>query len=154
MSKRYTIAVDFDGVLHSYISPWKNAQTIPDPPVEGAMEWLRGISNKYDIAITSTRNKTWLGRRAMRSWIKENLCEVVYKWAAKSNFLAHNFTGLDCEDEVHLMVEDIMRKITFPKYKPPALIYLDDRAIRFEGPRSFPTSEMIRKARPWNKVSK
>ncbi len=31
--ERYTVAVDFDGVLHAYISPWVNAHTIPDPPV-------------------------------------------------------------------------------------------------------------------------
>ena len=35
--------------------------------------------------------------------------------------------------------------------KPPALIYLDDRAIRFTGPGSFPTVDDIWKAKPWNK---
>lgn len=33
--------------------------------------------------------------------------------------------------------------------KPPTLVYLDDRAIRFEG--TFPTAQDIHNARPWNK---
>jgi hypothetical protein len=35
--------------------------------------------------------------------------------------------------------------------KPPALIYLDDRAVRFTGPGSFPSPEDIHRARPWHK---
>lgn len=38
--QRYTLAVDFDGVLHQYTTPWSNAATIPDPPVDGAIAWL------------------------------------------------------------------------------------------------------------------
>jgi hypothetical protein len=151
LSKRYTIAVDFDGVLHSYASPWVNAHTIPDPPVEGALEWLRGIVAKFDIAIYSTRNHYWRGRRAMRRWLREHLYGVVYTWAAAKGLMDHHFAHIDDQDEVELMVDDIMRCVSFPKKKPAALIYLDDRAVRFEGPGHWPTVDDIHRARPWNK---
>jgi hypothetical protein len=41
--------------------------------------------------------------------------------------------------------------VTFSARKPPALVYLDDRAMRFEGPGTWPSVEEIHKARPWNK---
>lgn len=37
--------------------------------------------------------------------------------------------------------------LTVTHEKPAALVYLDDRAIRFEG--VFPTKEEIHRARPW-----
>ena len=146
---RYTIAVDFDGVLHSYTSPWVNARTIPDLPVPGAMDWLRKITDRFDVAITSTRNHQWFGRAAMKRWLLEHLYHVVYEWALEAHLLDRHFTHIDDEDAVDRMVEDIMRKISFPKHKPPALVYLDDRAMRFEG--TFPTAQEIHQARPWNK---
>ena len=36
-----TILLDFDGVIHSYTSGWKGAGVIPDPPVPGAIDFLR-----------------------------------------------------------------------------------------------------------------
>ena len=70
MGNRYTVAVDFDGVIHSYLTPWKNAHTIPDPPVDGAIVWLWEILQSFDVVIFSTRCKSWRGRRAMRQWLK------------------------------------------------------------------------------------
>jgi len=128
LAKRYTIAVDFDGVIHRYDSPWINAHTIPDLPVAGAMNWLSNMIQTFDIVIFSTRCKTWRGRLAVRRWLRDH----------SGNFY-HESMG-------HVGVEDI--RLSFKK--PPALIYLDDRAIRFQG--IFPTkSEIIYMARPWNK---
>ena len=70
--ERYTVAVDFDGVLHSYTSPWIDAETIPDPPVSGAIEWLRDVAQKFNVVIFTTRGKTPEGQRAVRHWLHEN----------------------------------------------------------------------------------
>ena len=119
--ERYTIAVDFDGVIHSYTSPWVAAHVIPDPPVDGAIEWLMRMADQFDIVIFTTRGKTWRGRRA------------VLRWLHKKSFYLY----------------DAEIKVTAKK--PPCLIYLDDRAVRFEGPGTFPTADEIHRARPWNK---
>jgi hypothetical protein len=118
LGERYTIAVDFDGVIHSYINPWVNPHTIPDLPVVGAIDWLSSISQKFDVVIFTTRARTWRGRRAIRKYLNSYGCLNVDKM-----------------------------KIT--DRKPAALIYIDDRAWRFEG--TFPTSQQIHEARPWNK---
>jgi hypothetical protein len=116
--KRDTICVDFDGVLHSYTSGWKGGTVIPDPPVPGAIEWLARIHEKYEIAVLSTRTREAGAADAMRAWLREN--------------------GL---------APEIVDRLSFPRSKPPAKIYLDDRGWRFEG--SFPTLEEIAAFRPW-----
>lgn len=126
--QRYTVAVDFDGVIHRYDSPWINAHTIPDAPVDGAIEWLWFTMQKLDVVIFSTRCKTWRGRRAVRRWLKRYSDGRWYEYPGG---------GYGLED-VRLSYE-----------KPPALVYLDDRAMRFEG--TFPTVQQIHAAKPWNK---
>jgi len=125
--KRYTVSVDFDGVIHEYCTPWINAHTIPDRPVPGAIEWLFHTIQKMDIVIFSTRCKTWRGRRAMKAWLK-NHAEGVW-WPSPDSI------GLE--------------EVKFSYTKLPALVYIDDRAFRFEG--FFPTIEQIHKLKPWNK---
>src|SRR5690348_3599913 len=80
--KNPIICVDFDGVVHSYSSGWKGVSVIPDPPVPGAIEWIRdhlpvpdelggSVCGPYEgpiVQIYSSRSKSWFGRRAMRRW--------------------------------------------------------------------------------------
>jgi hypothetical protein len=113
---RYTIAVDFDGVIHSYTTPWIDAVTIPDPPVKGAIPWLNSISEKFNVVIFTTRAKTFEGAAAVANWLADR-GHIPYLVTAE---------------------------------KPAALIYLDDRAYRFDG-SNFPTADEIHRARPWNK---
>jgi hypothetical protein len=142
--RRYSICVDFDGVLHSYLSPWKNARTIPDPPVPGAIEWLVDISNHFDVAIFTTRNHQWGGRRAIKAWLRHHLREHFWPWVAK----VAKSTHMDADDEAaDVLARDVLDRLSFPKHKPAALVYLDDRAWRFAG--TFPTKEQIHQARPW-----
>lgn len=129
-TERFTVAVDFDGVLHSYTTPWVNAYTIPDPPVPGALQWLHSTLQDFNVVIYSTRCKTWRGRRAIKGWLYANAPDLWYESGVPSD------RGLE---DVQLSYQ-----------KPPALIYVDDRAWRFEG--VFPTREEIRR-RPW-KVAK
>lgn len=130
--RRYTIAVDFDGVIHSYEQPFIAKHVIPDGPVPGALDWLAGMTRHFDVAIMSTRNSSWRGRRAMRRWLFENDSDG---WDSYAMW----------QDQAPL------GRVVFPKRKPPALAYLDDRALRFNGPGTFPTVGQIHDARPWNK---
>ena len=129
--KRWTVAVDFDGVIHSYTSPWINAHTIPDPPVDGAIEWLHQMVQQFKVVIYSTRCKTWRGRRAMQRWLKEHAGGIWYE--------GPGYDGLE--------------DVTFSAGKPPALVYVDDRAYRFTG-ENWPTAEEVHRLRPWNKPAK
>lgn len=99
----YTIAVDFDGVLHSYISPFSE---IPmDPPVPGAINWLKElVKSDLKVAILSTRNSSENGPEAVRKWLKDN--------------------GL---------TDSEIATITFPKDKIRATLYIDDRGYNFKG---------------------
>jgi hypothetical protein len=130
--KRYSVAVDFDGVIHSYTSPWVAPEHIPDPPVEGAIEWLNEIQKDFDLVIFTTRGSTTEGRAAVREYL-----------------YAHGFVQAgEHEDELY--------RITLPVVtaeKHAALVYVDDRAYRFEGPGTFPTTQQIYAAKPWNKRS-
>lgn len=111
------IVIDFDGVLHSYVSGWQGAATISDAPTTGALDFVRGlIMAGWDVIVMSTRADSIQGREAMFEWLET--------WG---------FPGL---------------KVTHSK--PPALVYLDDRALRFDGPDDWPTMpEIERAARPW-----
>lgn len=95
-----TVVFDFDGVIHSYMSGWKGAEKIPDPPVpgiQGAIAELRKLG--YRVVVVSTRCSTAEGMGAVRHYLRDN--------------------GID--------VDDVQTE------KPPALCYIDDRAIRFDG---------------------
>lgn len=72
MTGKYTIAVDFDGVIHSYTSPWVAPDVIPDPPVPGAIDWLNEIDAKLTVVIFTTRGATLEGRSAVRNWLWDN----------------------------------------------------------------------------------
>lgn len=127
---RYTICVDFDGVLHSYDSPYIARHVIPDPPVKGALCWLYGIIQKFDVVILSSRTKTWRGRHAIRRWLKENAGNLY--WPSPDTAYG---------------IESVKLQAT----KPPALVYLDDRALRFTGD-NWPTVDEIHRLRPWHKA--
>lgn len=72
--EKYTICVDFDGVIHSYTSPWVSPEVIPDPPVPGAIDWLNEIQSKFAVVIHTTRAVTPLGQAAVVEWLDANGC--------------------------------------------------------------------------------
>ncbi len=122
MPYRKILCIDFDGVIHSYTSKWVDAITIPDVPVDGAIDWLTELveSGKYDVSIYSSRSKSADGIAAMCFWLSSY--------------------GMD---------DNILREISFPIKKPAAFLTIDDRAICFEG--KFPTQEEMDNFKPWNK---
>lgn len=151
-----TICLDFDGVLHSYKSGWQGPRTIADEPVPGAMAFLDEIidSEKYEVCIYSSRSRYFLGRKAMKKWLRKWLFiemltrhktftadEVIRDMAKKGSMM---------EEEYLLSgIWSTVNKIKFPKYKPAAFLTIDDRAICFTG--TFPTDREIESFVPWNK---
>ena len=118
---RKTVAVDVDGVIHSYTSKWSGPENLPDPPVPGVIEWLREMSKHFNLAIYSTRAQTKEGRWAIGDYLAE-----------------------------HGLENSIIVKIDISAGKPPAVIYVDDRGFHFTG-NNFPTKEEIDAFKPWNK---
>ena len=103
-NKTRTICVDFDGVLNSYTSGFKGPDVLPDPPVDGAIEFLKKASKAFKVVILSTRAENEKAITAMRTWLKKY--------------------GLP-EGEANAI------KIT--DKKPKATLYIDDRGWQFQG---------------------
>jgi hypothetical protein len=122
-----TLVLDFDGVLHSYTSGWQGVGVINDAPVPGAMEFLSEAIIDFEVNIYSSRSSSFVGRRAMKRWIKKHLFEY---WGAHP-----------------VMGDDLFSQIKFPSSKPPALVSIDDRAITFNG--TFPSLLTLREFKPW-----
>jgi hypothetical protein len=119
MQRRFSVGIDFDGVLHQYDGDWQGHDVIPGGPVDGAIEWLTKIAQHFDVWINSTRCATEAGCQAIREWLR------------------HYELPVDTEDA-----------ITISPDKKPCLIYVDDRGWRFDG-KNFPSPEQIHAARPW-----
>jgi hypothetical protein len=119
-SRKKTLVVDFDGVLHSYASGWKGPTAVPDAPVPGALDFLRSAIERFDVAVLSSRSREAGGIDAMKTWLVEH--------------------GLD---------PYVLGRLRFPRTKPPAHVYLDDRGWRFEG--TFPSLDAIDAFEPWHK---
>lgn len=121
--KKKIIAIDFDGVIHSYKSGWQGADVIPDAPVPGAIEWLGRLleDERFEVAIFSSRNHQAGGSKAMFLWLLSN--------------------GLP----LHLA-----DKLDMPDVKPAAHLTIDDRAFCFTG--SFPLPDEIANFEPWWKA--
>lgn len=117
-----TICIDFDGVLHSYSSGWKGVSMIVDPPVAGAIAWLKACiaDPNLDPVIYSSRSKEEAGVEAMMNWLL-----------------------------IHGLTTDEVLALDFPTQKPAAFLTIDDRAICFEG--TFPSGDEMRAFTPWNK---
>jgi hypothetical protein len=132
-----TLCLDFDGVIHSYHTPWENKWTIPDPPVVGAMaSIIYYLDEGFDVAIFSSRSSDLRGRAAMKEWLKN----AMYVHISTRPI----FAGNEPYD-----ANKILRKIKWPWFKPSAFVTIDDRAICFDG--TWPTGPQIRSFKPWNK---
>lgn len=128
---KYSIAVDFDGVIHSYTSPWVSAELIPDAPIPGAIAWLSEMVRHFNVIIFSARLTPHDNTEA--GWAKAQDA----KGAMLAWFRSHGMTPavlgqLELWDKPG---------------KPTALVYIDDRAYRFEG--EFPSKDTIHRLRPW-----
>jgi hypothetical protein len=126
------LCVDFDGVIHSYTSPWIDEATISDPPVPGALRWLWKATKSFRVVIYSSRSKLETGRAAMSQWLG--------RWSVDHEL---GIPGdWDCAP---------LAGIEFSAEKPAAFLTIDDRAICFDGDWSKLDPESLLGFRPWNK---
>ena len=116
------LCLDFDGVIHSYTSGWKGADVIPDPPVPGAMDFIREAQKHFTVAIFSSRSNQPGGLDAMKDYVALN-SEIGFR--------------------------DPIEGIEWPLEKPPAMVTIDDRALTFDG--TWPEIETLKAFQPWNK---
>ena len=130
MDRKPILCLDFDGVIHSYSSGWKGADVIPDPPVEGAIAFMLGALNHFDVVIFSSRSNQPGGLKAMQAWLRQHAGAAWYP----------SPSGAGLED------------VRFSTEKPSAMITLDDRAITFDG--TWPSFEELKAFQPWNKRPK
>ena len=98
-TKRLTICLDFDGVIHSYQSGWQGAGIVADPPIHKVDVAIRRLRKDFRVVVHSARCNTEEGRNAIANWLVKHKIEV---------------------DEVC-------------EHKPPAHVYIDDRAVAFTG---------------------
>lgn len=63
-----TVCLDFDGVIHSYTSGWQGVTAIPDRPVPGAKEAIEELSERFIVAIYSSRSGQPGGIEAIKQW--------------------------------------------------------------------------------------
>ena len=115
MKYQPNVVLDFDGVIHSYVSGWQGVDVVPDPPVPLIDEEIKRIrAAGYRVVVVSTRCATPEGMGAVRRYLRENGIEV----------------------------DDVAAE------KPPAKVYVDDRALLFDGnPKGL--LEKIQQFRPW-----
>lgn len=122
------LCLDFDGVVHSYSSGWAGADVIPDPPVEGVFAFIATVLDAgWEVCIFSSRSHQHGGKRAMQRWLREHAGNMWYDSPAGKG----------------------IENVTFPDYKPSALVTIDDRAICFTG--EWPSFDSIKNFKPWNK---
>ena len=143
------LCLDFDGVIHSYTSRWQGASVIPDPPVPGALEFIREATKIFDVQIFSSRSHQWGGKRAMKQWLRHHYREMFWQILAIGQVTTDSWTHCDIDEDAYEWGAHVVQQIKFPWFKPPAKVTIDDRAITFTG--VWPELAQLDKFKPWNK---
>ena len=120
---RRTIAIDFDGVVHDYTEGWRDG-VIYGYAVPGAIRSIiRLLQQGYDVVLFTTRvNPGLQDSEQQRSRIDDWLLKMVHEEIDPPlGSLPEGFTS----------APDIVSRVVVTCVKPPAIAYIDDRAIRF-----------------------
>lgn len=101
------VAIDFDGVIHLNSKGFHDG-TVYDPPIEGAIEAIKWFASQgLDIVLFTAKVKP--DRPLVNGKTGE---ELIWEWLAKY--------------EINSYIKEITCE------KPRAIVYIDDRGIRFE----------------------
>lgn len=131
----YTVAVDFDGVIHDYHLGWHDG-TIYGRVIPGAVEALKELMSKYSVFIFTAREPEaimpWLQNLGFDVTIDErcSTClgdgrEVEWVNGQKPECKA-------CKGSGKLMFWNLQGQLLVTNRKLAAAAYIDDRGIRFE----------------------
>ena len=115
-----TICIDFDGVIHDYNKGWQDGE-IYGEPLQGSLESIENfLEEGYDVAILSTRATMDHGKGAsqIEGWLRRKYVEL---------FRSRGMTPAAATNSAVQFVG----RILITSEKPPAIAYIDDRAIRF-----------------------
>jgi len=131
-----SIALDFDGVLHADMQGTGTWYVISEGPTPGAMEKLNELvrcDQIETIYIFSLRCGNQQGIDAMAKWINEEYLKIY-----------------------PMPLEEFRRlffKVGFTFNKPHVNIYIDDKAMNFNGDWSDPqySLESLLNFKPWNR---
>lgn len=104
--EKNTIAIDFDGVIHSFELGFHDG-TIYGTPIEGAIESIKKLSQKYKLVLYTAKAKS--DRPLVNGKTGK---ELVLDWLKKYN-IDHYFNDVTAE-------------------KPRCICYIDDKAINFK----------------------
>lgn len=101
-----TIAIDFDGVIHSFELGFHDG-TIYGTPIEGSIEAIKRIAKKYTIVVYTAKAKQ--DRPLING---KTGTELVWEWLKKYK------------------LDEYIKDITAEK--PRCICYIDDKAIQFK----------------------
>tara|TARA_R100000697_G_scaffold93766_1_gene105656 strand:+ start:522 stop:1502 length:981 start_codon:yes stop_codon:yes gene_type:complete len=105
-NERSNLAIDFDGVIHNFDKGWYDGTCYGDP-IEGSLEAIKTLSEKYNIIIFSS--KALPDRPLVDGKTGKQL---IIEWLEKYNILEY------------------VDEITY--FKPRAEYYIDDKGISFK----------------------
>ena len=100
------LSIDFDGVIHTFDKGFHDGTCYGDP-IEGSLDALKSLSEKYRIVIFTAKAKP--DRPVVNG---KTGTELVWEWLAKHN------------------VSQYVSEVT--SEKPRSFLYIDDNAYRFE----------------------
>ena len=100
-----TIAIDFDGVIHSFELGFHDG-TIYGTPIEGSIEAIKRIAKKYTIVIYTAKAKK--DRPLING---KTGTELIWEWLRKYQLDSY--------------IKDITAE------KPRCVCYVDDKAVQF-----------------------
>lgn len=100
-----TIAIDFDGVIHSFELGFHDG-TIYGTPIEGSIEAIKKIAKKYTIVIYTAKAKQ--DRPLVNG---KTGTELVWEWLRKHQLDSY--------------IKDVTAE------KPRCICYVDDKAVQF-----------------------
>jgi hypothetical protein len=111
---RKTVAIDFDGVIHSYSRGWADG-SIYDEPVPGALDAIRDLmAAGIAVFVHTTRTP-----------------EHVAGWLTVRQVRAHSLREMAADGEPVEQFWNRTDLVLVSDRKLPAVAYIDDRGIRF-----------------------